>query len=129
MRTSPRRTAALALALALFVVAPPPAAAAGEDETALARFGWGLGAGLCTLVYTPVKVVYAATAIPLGGLVWIFSVGDAEIASRVIERATAGDFVVTPEHLKRERTLVFFARGDSGEPSRSDAEDDARSGG
>jgi len=122
-----RRVGRAAVVLSLWLVlAPTTGAAAGaENESALSRFGWGLGAGLCTLVYTPVKVAYAAGAIPLGGLVWIFSVGDAKIAASVITRATAGDFVVTPEHLKRERPLVFIGpRKEQGLPK-----DDGAQGG
>ena len=62
------------------------------------------------MLYTPLKVVYAASAIPVGVLVYLWSVGDAEMTGRVIGRATAGDFVVTPDHLKGDRRLVFIGR-------------------
>lgn len=100
-----RRTLSV-VALALALLSAPEARAA--DDTAIGTFGWGLSAGLCTLVYTPIKVAYAATAIPLGGLVWIFSAGNVESATRVIVSATTGDFVVTPEHLQGSRTLNFI---------------------
>ena len=101
--------ASILLAIAL-VGAPLAARAGSDDESATSRFFWGLGSGICTLLYTPLKVAYAASAIPLGGLVYLWSVGDAEMTGRVIGRATAGDYVVTPEHLKRERRLVFMGR-------------------
>ena len=93
--------------LLLALITAPSASRADENESSFSRFSWGLGAGICTLVYTPLKVAYAATTIPIGGLVWLWSVGDAEIAARVISRGTTGDFVLTPEHLKGERPLVF----------------------
>ena len=101
--------AAFLLAIAL-LGAPSAARAGDDDESATSRFFWGLGSGICTLVYTPLKVAYAASALPIGGLVYLWSVGDAEMTGRVIGRATAGDYVVTPEHLKRERRLVFMGR-------------------
>jgi hypothetical protein len=116
-----RRTTSIAAGLLLVVLVTSPAHA-GEDESSLARFSWGVGAGLCTLVYTPLKVAYAATAIPLGGLVWLWSVGDTDVTRRVVLRATGGDYVVTPEHLKRERTLVFFADSDAPEREAANGE-------
>ena len=107
-----KRSRVLAVALLALAVggAPVTARADSEEESASSRFFWGLGSGICTLVYTPLKVVYAASAIPLGGLVYTWSVGDAEMAGRVIGRATAGDFVVTPDHLKGNRRLDFIGR-------------------
>jgi hypothetical protein len=106
------RSRVLPVALLAIVVggAPGAARADSEDESASSRFFWGLGSGICTLVYTPLKVAYAASAIPLGGLVYTWSVGDAEMAGRVIGRATAGDFVVTPDHLKGNRSLDFIGK-------------------
>jgi hypothetical protein len=113
-RRSPTRAAAgvAVLLLASCLCIPSAAQAGAENESAMAQFSWGLGSGLCTLVYTPLKVAYAATAIPIGGLVWIWSVGDTDAAGRLIGGALSGDFVVTPDHLKRERSLSF--RGDWG---------------
>ncbi len=80
---------------------------ASVEEGATSRFLKGLGAGICTLVYTPVKVAYAAASIPLGVLVFAWSAGDGEMAVRVIATATAGDYVVTPSHLSGDQDLVF----------------------
>jgi hypothetical protein len=103
----------LAACLLAIALAGAPLAAHADEESAGSRFFWGLGSGICTLLYTPLKVVYAASAIPVAGLVYLWSVGDAEMTGRVIGRATAGDFVVTPDHLKGERRLVFIGkRGD-----------------
>ena len=106
------RSRVLPVALLAIVVggAPGAARADSEDESASSRFFWGLGSGICTLVYTPLKVAYAASAIPLGGLVYTWSVGDAEMAGRVIGRATAGNFVVTPDPLKGNRSLDFIGK-------------------
>ena len=52
--------------LLLALITAPSASYADENESSFSRFSWGLGAGICTLVYTPLKVVYAATTIPLG---------------------------------------------------------------
>ncbi len=108
-RSEASSLAAVLLAIALLGT-PSTLHADSDEESASARFFWGLGSGICTLLYTPLKVVYAASAIPVGGLVYLWSVGDAEMTGRVIGRATAGDFVVTPDHLRGDRRLVFIGR-------------------
>ena len=92
------------------VSAPGNARAAGWNETTLSRFSWGVGAAVCTLGYTPVKVVYAVATVPIAGLVYLLSVGDAETTKQLLMRAGRGDYVVTPEHLRRERPLLFFGK-------------------
>jgi hypothetical protein len=111
----------------LLAVAVPSQARAQQNESSLAQFSWGMAAAICTLVYTPVKVAYAATAIPIGGLVWVWSVGDGQMTQRVIKRATNGDFVVTPQHLKRERPLVFVAYGQTGEEGTGESDETSES--
>ena len=62
------------------------------------------------------KLAYAITAVPLAGLVYMWSIGDMEMAKRVILSGTQGDFVVTPEHLRGDRSFTFVgsAEGDEG---------------
>ena len=111
------RGALLSLGL---IVALAPAPARAEQESGPENFGVGIGAGICTLVYTPLKVVYAATGLPIGGLVYIWSVGDAEAAAYVIKRAATGDFVATPSHLRREQRLRFAGDAETPTPRASD---------
>ena len=84
-----------------------------EDSGPFAKFGFGITAAVCTLVYTPLKIGYALTSIPLGGLVYVWSVGDTEMTARVIRSGTQGNWVVTPDHLRGERQLEFV--GDTNE--------------
>ena len=100
---------ALALAIA---TAPVPALA--EEGGAISKFFVGIGAGLCTLVYTPLKVAYAVTAIPVAGLVYMWSVGNSEMSERVIRSGTQGNFVVTPAHLQGDQSLTFVGPANEG---------------
>jgi hypothetical protein len=99
-----RTLAAASLALSI-TAAPVPAAAEGDG--AISKFFVGIGAGICTLVYTPLKVAYALTALPMGGLVYMWSVGNTEMTGRVVRSGTLGNFVVTPEHLRGNQSLDF----------------------
>ncbi len=101
------------LALAITAV-PIPALAENDEGGAFSKFAIGIGAGISTLVYTPLKVVYALTAIPISGLVYMWSVGNTEMAGRVMRSGTLGNFVVTPEHLRGKQTLDFVGPANEG---------------
>ena len=45
----------------------------------------GLSSGVCTLVYTPLKMVYAAGGVGVGALVWLFSAGSTSLKSRLTD--------------------------------------------
>jgi hypothetical protein len=118
VRALSRRESALLAALLVFATSAAPGSAASGDPRergAGTHFFVGLGAGACTLLYTPVKLVYATTAIPLSALVYVWSLGDAEMSKRVLLSGTQGDFVVTPEHLRGERRFTFVGSAEEGE--------------
>jgi len=107
-----RLRAALVAGIALLALALAPlSAAAGERPGELAREGGlGLGAAAATLLYAPLKTAYALGGLVVGGLAYVFTAGDAEVASAVAGAAVAGDYVVTPEHLTGRRPLRFAPR-------------------
>ena len=82
---------------------------------------------LATLLYGPVKVIYAASGLIFGGLAWGLSGGDGDVLRAVMTPAVRGDYVITPSILRGERPLEFFGRspeyrGDA--PSEAPAEAD-----
>lgn len=103
-----RRRAALVACLVAMIAVGPTAARAQESVSS--EGGLGAAAALCTLLYGPVKVVYAAGGLVFGSLAWLFSGGDGDVGRAVITPAVRGDYVVTPSHLRGERTLEFFGR-------------------
>lgn len=74
--------------------------------------GLGLGSFLASAVYAPVKLVYATGGLIAGGLAWMFSGGDSDVAMGVIEPAVSGDYVITPERLRNPASIEFIGRGD-----------------
>jgi hypothetical protein len=118
-----RRLAALLLATAI-LAAPGSALAASEDSGALSKFFFGITAAVCTLVYTPLKIVYAVTSIPLAGLVYTWSVGDTEMTERVVRSGTQGNWVVTPEHIRGQRSIDFVGKANEGPDPDSQKERD-----
>lgn len=87
-------------------IAPGPAAA---DELAN-EAGMGALSALSTLVYAPVKLVYATAGVLFGGIAWGLSGGDSDVMMAVMTPAVRGDYVITPKHLRMEESIEFFGR-------------------
>ena len=106
----PRPSLAIAaLALAATLALAPSLARAEEDSLAY-EGAVGVGAAICTLVYSPLKVAYAAGGLVVSGLAWLWTMGDAGVAGPIYTSAIGGDYVVTPAHLEGERSLEFVGQ-------------------
>jgi hypothetical protein len=103
--------AALALTLA-------PATSRAEDVGNEA--GWGAAAALSSLLYAPVKLVYAMGGGLTAGLAWVFSAGDSDVVNPIIDASLRGDYVITPDHLRGERPVEFIGRSPGQSTARQD---------
>lgn len=103
--------ALLAAMLIVGMLGAPSVGFAGETAKETGREG-GLGAAaaLSSLVYGPVKLVYATGGLIVGAFAWAFTAGDTQVAEKVFTRSLRGNYVVTPDHLTGERELVFIGR-------------------
>ena len=102
------RFRAVLLAGTLALCLAPGVATAGGSITNEA--GIGALSALSTLVYGPVKIVYATTGLLIGGIAWGLSGGDPDVLAAVVTSAVRGDYVVTPAHMRMERSLEFFGQ-------------------
>ena len=105
MRHEAPRLARVALVLAL--LKPLPAQAQEVEPSTGYTAVTGLGSTLCTLVYTPLKLVYAAGGSVVSGLAWMWTLGDKEIAGPIFNSSVRGDYVVTPANLEGRDDLHF----------------------
>ncbi len=101
-------TVAVLLAVALSLA---PMASRADDGESLEEAGMGAAAMLTTLVYGPVKLAYAATGGVVGGLAWLLTGGNSEVAVSILEPAVYGDYYVTPGVLRGEESIEFVGRG------------------
>ena len=92
-------------------VAAVPTAAIAEQGTA-EEAGIGVASGLGSLLYSPVKIAYAVGGTVVGGLAWIFSAGDNDVAVPIWNRAVRGDYVLTTQHIRGEQPIEFIGRDD-----------------
>ncbi len=102
-----RRVAATCALVAAFA---SPARAQDEEPSTAYSGMVGVGAAICTLVYSPLKVVYAASGLVVTGLAFLWSFGDGDVTGALWRTTVGGDYVVTPSVLEGHRDLRF--RGD-----------------
>jgi hypothetical protein len=108
-RSTSLRALFLALLVSIALVLAGTASASDRGDMA-AEAGLGLGSVVTSLLYGPVKVVYATGGVIVGGLAFLFSGGDTDVASVVWGPSVRGDYVITPDHLRGERTVEFIGR-------------------
>jgi len=86
---------------------PEYATEASSQPTMGDELGYGFGSALASLLYSPAKVTYAGLGLLTGGVGFVLSGGNAEVAGNIINPAVRGNYVVTPDHLKRKEPLIF----------------------
>ena len=104
-----RRSAGVVLACALLVGLPATSQAGATAEMSK-QAGLGAASAITSLVYAPVKMVYALGGLIVGGLAWGFSGGDNQVAKVVLTPSILGDYVVTPKQLVGDEPIEFFGR-------------------
>lgn len=108
--------------LAFTLMGAPSVAFAGEKAAEVSReSGLGVAAALSTLIYGPVKVVYATGGLLVGAFAWIFTAGDSQVAEKVFTRSLRGTYVITPEILLGEERFEFIGRDVHDAPARMEA--------
>ena len=106
---SVRIVASLLLVVSLSLSTSAQAAEKRERNLA-AHYGLGVGAAICSLVYGPVKIVYATLGSITSGFAWVFTGGRTDVAREIITASVRGDYVVTPENLTFNEPLVVTGR-------------------
>ena len=91
-----------------FAVSASPATAASKELAQ--EGGTGALAALATLIYGPVKIVYATGGLVFGGLAYAFSGGNKDVLNAVLTPTVRGDYVVTPSALVGEEDLHFLGQ-------------------
>lgn len=78
-----------------------------------ADYSGDAGTGAATIAanvfYIPAKLTYATLGGITGGLAYLLTGTNKEIAERVWKPSMGGDYVVKPSHIRREETLYFSA--------------------
>ncbi|THJ25059.1 MAG: hypothetical protein CAF45_002840 [Nitrospira sp. CG24E] len=94
-----------------------PSAVESSEGGTTSDAGWGVLAGLSSLVYFPVKAAFAIGGAIVGGLTYAFSGGDEKAAKPVWQTSMYGTYLITPDHLQGNRPVRFLGVVDSNEAS------------
>ncbi len=101
-------TVCIVVLLAVLMILHPGVVLADDETSAAGEAGLGIGSGLLTLVYFPLKVVYAVLGGVVGGFTYALTGGDMETAQTVWEPSFYGTYVITPSHLKGDEAVRFY---------------------
>lgn len=88
------------------------------EPSTVEDLGYGVGSVLASILYSPAKITYAGLGLITGGLGFVLSGGNTDVATTIINPAVRGNYVVTPRHLKGEEPLIFVGPSDPSEPLR-----------
>jgi len=117
-RASVRSLAAGALIVGMLIGTPRGARAEAEYAN---DFGIGFGTVIVNLLYMPVKVVYGTLGAFTGGLAYVLTGGNTNVATAVWRPSMGGTYVVTPSMLRGEDRIYFSGSApDSGDKERAE---------
>ena len=91
--------------------APPSSASTEGGDTSSA--GMQVAAGFSTLLYFPLKAVFAIGGGIVGGLAYLFSGGSEQTAKSIWDTSLYGTYIITPDHLQGNRPIRFLGVVDS----------------
>lgn len=95
---------------------PEPSAPQQAEASVGEDLGFGVGSVLASMLYSPFKITYAALGLLTGGLGFVLSAGNTDVATNIINPAVRGNYVVTPRHLRGEEPIIFVGPSNSPEP-------------
>lgn len=103
---------ALAVSLSVVLAATPSTAAlqagASADESSFwTDAGLGVTAALGSIVYAPIKLVYATVGGVVGVLAYVVTLGSSETANAIWEPTMGGNYVLTPGILAGDEEFHF----------------------
>ena len=101
---------AIALAPAAAIALAPSSAEASRGGEIAKQARLGVGSFFASILYAPVKLVYATGGLVVGGLAYLVTAGDGDAAKTILVPSTLGDYVVTPKQLTGDEPLEFIGR-------------------
>src|SRR5262245_46984800 len=98
-----RRSLVVLTIVSLLTLAAPRAEAGDFASDA----GMGIATVFVNILYVPAKLVYGTLGGFTGGVAYLLTGANMEVANRIWTPSLGGDWVVTPAHLRNEQTLYF----------------------
>ena len=90
-----------------------PSSSASTEGGDTSSAGMQAAAGVSTLLYFPLKAVFAICGGIVGGLAYVFSGGSEQAAKSIWDTSLYGTYIITPDHLQGNRPIRFLGVADS----------------
>jgi hypothetical protein len=84
-----------------------------KAESTASNVGYGAGSVLASCVYSPAKLVYALGGGLTGGMAYLITGGNQDVAQKIWTPSVRGTYVITPDMLKGKEQVQFV-----GEPEK-----------
>lgn len=84
-----------------------PVVAENSEASDDSSLGLQIASGALSILYTPVKVVYAGVGGLFGGFVYLVTAGNEPAAQSVWDASLKGDYWLTPDHLQGNEPVRF----------------------
>jgi len=101
--------AAVIIILSLCLLTPYKAKAEGT----MSNVGYGAGSVLASCVYSPAKLVYAGVGGLTGGIGFLLTGGNQDVAKKIWTPSVRGTYVITPEMLKGKEQVQFIGQSET----------------
>jgi hypothetical protein len=101
-----------AVAMSAVVSCVAQEARADDVKRATSEAGIGLTQAVANLVYIPAKIGYAAIGGVTGGLGYVLTGGNRDVANRVWVSSIGGDYVLSRSQIKGEERINFAGQSD-----------------
>ncbi|MET0152969.1 MAG: hypothetical protein ABW298_10235 [Candidatus Binatia bacterium] len=99
-----QKSLVILMLVSLLTLAVPRAEAAGDFAS---DAGVGIACVFVNILYVPAKIVYATLGGFTGGVAYLLTGANYEVADRIWTPSLGGNYLVTPAHLRNEETLYF----------------------
>ena len=90
-----------------------PAIASADDSESPSGAGLQAASWLATVPYGAAKIVYAVSGGLVGGLAWVMTGGNTDIAKAIWSPTMTGHYIVQPQNLTGDRALHFVGGSSS----------------
>jgi len=97
----------IAIALALLVPCGSHTAIAADDSGSIGGAGLQAASWLATVPYGAAKLVYAISGGLVGGMAWMMTGGNNDVAKAIWSPTMTGHYIVQPQNLTGDQPLHF----------------------
>ncbi|HJT22593.1 MAG TPA: hypothetical protein VJ746_19125 [Nitrospira sp.] len=102
------RVLPIVTAMALLIAVGGNSAIAADDSGTVGGAGLQAASWLATVPYGAAKVVYAIGGGLVGGLAWVMTGGNTDIAKAIWSPTMTGHYIVQPQNLTGDKSLHFM---------------------